>query len=358
MAAHACCAQHFTYCNPNKQVPMRDTQIIPNPDDGKFYAIGTLQWGGVDSLKNAGFRLYVSDDMINWKEDKWIMRCVDIPKDSWIGNERYWAPEIHKINGLWYLTYNCASKLPADSKWYWCAHGSGIAVADKIEGPYRNLSQKPLTPYPSNDLTLFQDENQHVYALFNTGFFAGHPEPKLSIYIAQIDLQTGALIEEPRKLLTQQGGFEAEGIEGSYLVKDKGIYYLFYSGWEGGYAVGYATSKNIYGPYLRAQNSPLFGACHSGELIRNGKRVANISHPYREIGHNQIFYGPDGHYWTSCHAYLKGGDNRYGSYLVIDPIRFKDGRVETKAPTWRNQTVNVTNKMRRTFPGLNNPDHK
>ncbi|MFR9520040.1 MAG: hypothetical protein SNF99_04075 [Rikenellaceae bacterium] len=36
--------EEFVYNNPNDQLPMRDTHIIANPDDGKFYAIGTLNY--------------------------------------------------------------------------------------------------------------------------------------------------------------------------------------------------------------------------------------------------------------------------------------------------------------------------
>ncbi len=97
------------------------------------------------------------------------------------------------------------------------------------------------------------------------------PGAKHSIYVAEIDLDRGELIEEPVKLLTQQGGFESMGIEGTHVVKKEGIYYLFYSGWEGGYAVGYAIAKNVYGPYTRAKNNPLFGAQHDGALVKDEK---------------------------------------------------------------------------------------
>ena len=332
---------------------MRDTHIIPNPDDGKFYAVGTLFWGGKDSLGNAGFRLYVSDNLKDWKPGPWIMEQSGIPQEAWY-RKLFWAPEIHKINGKWYFTYNCDGTQAFDRDLYMEPHGSGISVADEITGPYKILAKKPLTSWPSNDLTLFEDDNGKVYAFFNNGFFdlKKHPELKHSIFVAEVDLEKGELKEVPHPLLTQEGGFEAKGIEGAHVVKKEGIYYLFYSGFEGGYAVGYATAKNVYGPYTRAANSPLFGAQWDGALVRNREVIRGIDQPYREIGHNQVFKGPDGNYWTSCHAYLKGGDNMFGAMLIMDPLDFKNGKITTDAPTWTTQTIRVDPKMLTLFPGL------
>jgi beta-xylosidase len=230
-------------------------------------------------------------------------------------------------------------------------------VADKITGPYRALSNKPLAPWPHNDLTLFQDEDGKVYAFFNSGHFniKKHPELLHSIFVAEVDLETGELKEEPRKLLTQQEGFESELIEGAHVVKKDGIYYLFYSGYDKqGYAVGYATANSVYGPYTRAENNPLFGARHDGALLKDGKAIYDIDHPYREAGHNQVFKGPDGRYWTSYHAYVKGGDDKYGALLIIDPLEINNGAITSPTPSWTTQTVKIDPEMLKTFPGLIN----
>ncbi len=346
-------AEEFTYCNPNEQLQMRDIHIIPNPDDGKFYAVGTLFWGYKGPDGNAGFRLYVSDNLKDWEPGPWIMKQSEIPSEAWYQHV-FWAPEIHKINGRWYFTYNCDGTQQIDMDLYGSPHGSGISVADKITGPYRALSNKPLAPWPHNDLTLFQDEDGKVYAFFNNGHFnrKKHPELKHSIFVAELDLNKGVLKEEPRKLLTQREGFEAQLVEGAHVVKTGGTYYLFYSGSEGGYAVGYATADNVYGPYTRAKNNPLFGAQHDGALVRNGKAIYHVSHPYREVGHNQVFKGPDGRFWTSCHAYIKGGDNRFGALLIYDPLEFRDGLITSPCPTSTTQTVEIDPEMLKLFPGL------
>lgn len=347
-------SEEFVYRNPNTKLVMRDTHIIPNPEDGKFYAVGTLAWGYKDPEGNAGFRLYVSDNLKDWEAGPWIMKQSEIPEEAWY-RKVFWAPEIHRINEKWYFTYNCDGVQEIDRDRYGSPHGAGISVADKITGPYRALSNKPLAPWPHNDLTLFQDDDEKVYAFFNNGHFnmKNYPESKHSIFVAQVDLDKGELMEEPHKLLTQQDGFESFLIEGAHMVKTGGIYYLFYSGYdEKGYYVGYATAMNVYGPYTRAENNPLFGAKHDGTLYRNGKAFHDIDHPYRELGHNQVFIGPDGRYWSSCHAYIKGGDNKYGSFLVMDPLDFKDGVITSPTPTWSSQKVKIHPEMQNLFPGL------
>ncbi len=57
------------------------------------------------------------------------------------------------------------------------------------------------------------------------------------------------------------------------------------------------------------------------------------TNPYVTLGHNQIFKGPDGNFWTSCHAYTDAGK----AWMIMDPIWFEDGKVKTNAPTFTPQ---------------------
>ncbi|MFR9525987.1 MAG: family 43 glycosylhydrolase [Rikenellaceae bacterium] len=342
--------EEFVYNNPNDQLPMRDTHIIANPDDGKFYAIGTLNWGGSNTEGDAGFRLYISEDLKDWEPGPWIMKQKNIPEEAWYKSV-FWAPEIHKFNDKWYFTYNCDGVQQIDKERYGSPHGAGVAVSDKITGPYRDLSNKPLVQWPHNDLTLFQDDNNKVYALFNNGHFnlKNYPDSKHSIFVAEINLDSGELVETPHKLLTQQGEFESFLIEGAHMIKVDSIYYLFYSCYD---QKGYAVADNIYGPYIRATNSPLLGARYDGGLIKDGTIIYNTESRYCEAGHNQIFKGPDNQYWTSYHAYIRSGDDKIGPLLVIDPLYFNDGLVSTPAPSWGEQRSLLDPKMAKMFPGL------
>jgi len=337
----------FRYKNPNIQLEFRDTHIVP--DNGKFYAVGTCEpvWGG----KNPGVKLYVSDDLINWSFVKLLIDANELPADVWY-KDRFWAPELRKIQGRYYLTFNCQNNSGdyGDTSTMKHYHACGLAVADTIEGPYSVLTpDEPLTPFASNDISLFEDEDGKTYAFFNNGWTDLH-----HIYVAEIDLAEGKLKEEPVKLISQEPGkWDGSGIEGSHVVKHEGVYYLFYSSWTKGYAVGYATATNIRGPWTKYENNPLFGAFRDGEgkgyLFKDGKEIQDPNSPYVTVGHNQVFIGPDGRYWTSYHGYIVG---RSEACMVMDPFWFEDGKIKIDSPTYTSVEVKITPNMLKAFPGL------
>lgn len=325
--------QESVYQNPIVSLDLRDTHIVPY--EGKYYAVGTCPpyWGGV----NPGVKLYVSDNLQDWRFDRMLIDASQLDSTVWY-KDRFWAPELRKINDKFYLTFNCQNNSGGygDVENQKHFHACGIAVADSITGPYKVMTHdEPLTKFASNDLSLFQDEDGKVYAFFNNGWTDLH-----HIYVAELDLEKCCLKEEPKKLISQEPGkWDGAGIEGSHVIKKDGIYYLFYSSWTRGYAVGYATAKNVYGPWTKSAKNPLFGAFVENDttfLFKEGKIVADPACMISGIGHNQIFEGPDGNYWTSYHGYVKG---RNEAVTLIDPIWFENGEIKTNTPTYSKQMV-------------------
>ena len=208
--------------------------------------------------------------------------------------------------------------------------------SDYIEGPYTVVTpEKPLTSFASNDMSLFQDTDGKVYAFYNNGWTNIH-----HIYVSELDLNNYTLKGEPTLLISQEPGkWDGAGIEGSHVVKKDGIYYLFYSSWTNGYAVGYATANNIHGPWVKSSDNPLFGSFISNDstfVVRNGVTKYEPDFKIGSIGHNQIFVGPDGNYWTSYHGNIKGETE---AITLIDPIEFDNGKVVTKTPTYSTQII-------------------
>lgn len=338
MSFSACFAQKttFTYQNPITSLELRDTHIIPY--EGKYYAVGTCHpvWGG----QNPGVKLFVSDDLQHWKFDRMLIDATKLDSTVWY-KDRFWAPELRQIGKKFYLTFNCQNNSGdygdvENQKHY---HACGVAVADSLTGPYTVMTEdEPLTPFASNDLSLFEDENGKVYAFFNNGWTDLH-----HIYVAEMDPATCRLKEAPVELISQEPGkWDGAGIEGAHVVKKDGIYYLFYSSWTYGYAVGYATATHIYGPWKKSADNPLFGGYLKNDttyLFHYGKLEAAPDCPIYAIGHNQIFTGPDGRLWTSYHGNLKG---REKEVTIIDPIELKDGKVITQTPTYTPQTIDCT----------------
>lgn len=335
---------------------LRDCQVIR---DGDFwYLTGTSHphWSRQeqDGKLNKGVVLYRSKDLNNWKFVKYIVK--DGGPKKWY-HRRFWAPEIQKIDNKYYALFNCRN----DELGY-VGQYTGYAVADHIEGPYTVVTEeRPLSA--GNDLTLFEDNDGKVWAFWNRG-------REFGIGYAQIDLQTATFLTEPQSAIrpakvdyeydelgniVQVPGYDgrpkpkvskyydwdAIGIEGAYVIKEKETYYLFYSSWTRGYEIGYATAPRITGPWTKFKENPFYGAMSKTKCTQNGFAwEGDPNMPFNQVGHNEIFKGPDGRYWLSCHGIIPDENHQEKPFLVIDPIWFdEDGCIKSNGPSYTLQSI-------------------
>lgn len=346
----------FQYQNPIKsgidENGLRDCQILRDGD--YWYMTGTSypHWSRQEKNGNynKGVVLYRSKDINNWEFVKYIVQAGDV--DKWY-HRRFWAPEIQKIGDKYYALFNCRN----DNLGYVGQH-TGYAVADHIEGPYTVVTEEqPLSK--GNDLTFFEDTDGKVWAFWNRG-------REFGIGFAQIDLATATFLTEPQSAIqpakvdyaydengellkvpaydgrlkpqvAKYHDWDAIGIEGAYVIKERDTYYLFYSSWTRGYEIGYATAKKITGPWTKHKDNPFYGAQSKEACEKNGFIWAgDPQNPFNQVGHNEIFRGPDGRYWLSCHGIIPGEQ----PFLVIDPIWFDDeGNIHSNGPTYTMQSV-------------------
>ena len=104
----------FKYTNPitkDTSISMRDYFIIKVGN--KWYATGTSM--PVWSAHNPGVRLLVSDDLLHWKQEAWLIDGSKLSEDSPY-NGRFWAPEIHLIQNKYWLTVNSGKVTTEDPK--------------------------------------------------------------------------------------------------------------------------------------------------------------------------------------------------------------------------------------------------
>ncbi len=346
---------YFSYSNPITQGidpnGLRDCQILRDGD--WWYMTGTSfpHWEReeVNGQLNPGVVLYRSKDLLNWEHRGFIVKRGE--SDKWY-HRRFWAPEIQVINGKYYALFNASNP----ELGYKGQH-TGYAVADNIEGPYKIVTEsEPLCS--GNDLTFFQDDDKSVWCFWNQG-------REFGIGFAKVDLEKGTLISDPKSAIKpgkvkfeydtngkpikvknntgslidkvdQYYEWDSSGIEGAYVIKDGDTYYLFYSSWSRGYEIGYATAQNITGPWTKADNNPFYGAQSESACVKNGLTYTpNPECIFNQVGHNEIFVGPDGRYWLSCHGIAPGKN----PMLVIDPLEIKDGKVSSVGPTSSPQTI-------------------
>ncbi|MEZ5277932.1 MAG: family 43 glycosylhydrolase [Opitutaceae bacterium] len=348
----------FRYQNPISEgldpKGVRDCQVFRDGERWYLTATAWPHWPRQEAwgILNPGVVLYSSDDLLSWKFEKVILPHGG--PDKWY-HRRFWAPEIHRLKGRYYALFNASN--PDNG---FPGQHTGFAVADRLMGPYTVVTgDAPLGN--GNDLTFFEDDDGSVWAFWNRG-------REFGIGFAQVDLETGTFLTEPQSAITpapieyeldadgnplMEPGYDGRprpvirrcfawdsiGIEGAYVIRRGGTYILFYSSWTRGYEIGTATAPAITGPWTKSPGNPFYGEQNEQACLKNGlPYTGRPDSPFNQVGHNEIFTGPDGNLWLSCHGILKTRPEQ--PMLVIDPLEFDgDGQLVRKAPTHTPQVV-------------------
>lgn len=193
-----------------------------------------------DAVKDAqdfimpDWHIWSSTDLINWKHERTIE-----PTETYMGKSNdCWATETVCKNSKYYFYFSNGNK------------DTGVMVADKPEGPYKDVLHKPflpsnLTPGKEYDPTLLVDDDGNAYVIF--GHYRNDDE-NLNYYIARLNDDMISLAESPKIININGSKNILLGNDKPNIHKRNGIYY-FSAG------MHYATSNNIYGPYTRIGNS-------------------------------------------------------------------------------------------------------
>ncbi len=229
-----------------KSVSVHDPSII-KADDGYFYIYGS-HMAAARSLD------LISWELISRDADKGCTLFNDVQTElkealSWAKTKTFWAPDVQKLNdGRYYFYYcTCEGSSPLSAL--------GVAVSDKPEGPYEDLSiflrsgasGYNSTYYPNVvDPHTFFDNDGKLWMVY--GSYSG------GIFILEMNPDTGFPIEGQgygTKLL----GKNHSRIEAPYILysPETEYYYLFLSfgglNANDGYNIRVCRSKNPNGPY-------------------------------------------------------------------------------------------------------------
>lgn len=244
----------FLYHNPLISLPdldnIRDPFIIREGE--AYYLTGSSApfWNN----GSPGVKLWKSEDLLKWSYLGLIIDKNNIPDSAWC-KERFWAPEIAKIDDFYYLTFNCENK--KYDKW----HSVFIARADNIEGPYEILNNlEPVLKKADvrrkgddenagigNDGSLFIDDG-HIYLSFSNRY---------GIFAYEIELPSCTLIGDMIHIVKpSENGWDTK-IEAPYIIKADDTYYCFYSSFTRSYEVGVATSDCMRGEWVKSGENPI-----------------------------------------------------------------------------------------------------
>jgi GH43 family beta-xylosidase len=239
----------------------------------------------------------------------------------------YWAPEVHRIGGSWYV-YVAADD--GDN----AHHRTYVFKASRITGPYAFAGELKL---PGNrwaiDATILRGSHGTDYVLWSG--WPGASNGEQDIYIAKLSnptTVTGARVRlsRPQYAWEQHAGtVGVEVNEGPAVLARGGKVYVTYSGsgcWTPDYALGMLSadaSSNLLDPSSWHKSpTPIFhGGSGSGEY---------------GTGHNSFFSSPDGRQtWLVYHAVTSpGGSCGADRQVYAQPVRFAaDGTPQLGSPS-------------------------
>jgi len=223
-----------TYCNP---LPMEIGQGGNAAGD-----VTVIEEGGKYYMYCTGGGAWVSEDLVNWD----FHAVAGIPV----------APDVVKYNGKFYLSGN----------------DDNLYVSDSPLGPFKDMGPFTNTGPVENgwnggfDTKIYIDDDNQPYLFWPGRGISG-------IYGVKLDPNNlTRFMEKPTHLFgfNPMHAWERYGemneypgvawIEGPWIIKRNGIYYLEYSAsgtqWKT-YAEGYYTATSPLGPYSYAENNPL-----------------------------------------------------------------------------------------------------
>ncbi len=252
--------------------------------EGKYYAYGTLAPDGI--------AVFVSDDLKTWSVPKESRNGLALYKDDVYADHWFWAPEVYFVNDRFYMYFSANEHI--------C-----VATSSSPLGPFKQEVKKPMLEEERTiDNSLFIDDDGKPYLSF-VRFNDGN-----NVWIASLedDLKTIKKETMTKCINVSQSWEEVwpRVIEGSFIVKHSGVYYMSYSAnsYESPfYGVGFATSKNIFGPWEKYGGNPI--------LQKPGDLVG--------VGHSAMFTDKDGQLRIVFHS--------HNSKTKIHPRRMHIGTV-------------------------------
>jgi len=342
-----------------KHATVHDPSII-KAEDGYYYIYGS-HMAAARSLD------LIAWEMISWDANYRCTLVENVQEEmkealSYARTNTFWAPDVIQLaDGKYYMYYcTCEGSSPLSNL--------GLAVADKPEGPYKNLGvflrsgsgYYDATKLPNViDPDVFFDKEGRLWMVY--GSYSG------GIYILEMDPATGLPLEgqEPygKKLL----GKNHARIEGPYILysPDTDYYYLFLSfgglGANDGYNIRVCRSKNPDGPYVDAlgqdmidcggRNGTFFNDPDYegyGVKLMGGYKFAALptdkkrsSTGFRSPGHNSAYYDEEtGRYFLIFHTRFATGGESFSNRVhqmyfneegwpVVSPLAYAG---ETPAP--------------------------
>ncbi|CAN5387467.1 hypothetical protein BH10BAC2_BH10BAC2_44370 [soil metagenome] len=219
--------------------------------------------------KQVFFDAFSSPDLINWTKHE---KVLDTSNVKW-AKRAVWAPAILEKNGKYYLFFG-ANDIQNNNEY----GGIGVAVADKPEGPFKDLIGKPLIDQFHNgaqpiDQFVFKDKDDQYYIIYG-GWQHCNIAMLNSDFTTLLPFEDGTTFRE----ITPKNY-----VEGPFMFIKNNKYYFMWSegGWTGpDYSVAYAVADSPFGPFERV-----------GKILQQDAAIA------KGAGHHSIIHNTQKDLW-------------------------------------------------------------
>ncbi|WP_289666198.1 glycoside hydrolase family 43 protein [Flavobacterium panacagri] len=307
----------FFCCSQEKETGKKTAQkespiLLADPtiffDNGVYYLYGTTT--GETPLNGEGFMVYTSTDLKKWNGPAGAKNGLALKKGDAFGTKGFWAPQVFKHENKFYMIYTADENI-------------AIASSENPIGPFKSDSKAPMFNLGNQiDPFVFVDENGGKY-LYYVRLTNGN-----RIFVAELKDDLSGIKEETLKECisgilpwenTQNVSWPVT--EGPTVLKHNDLYYMIYSANDfrnPDYAVGYATAKSPYGPWVKATDSPIIS---KKEVGING------------AGHGDVFYDKKGKMKYVLHTHFSDSGVSPRKAGIID-IDFEGTKIKANAKSF------------------------
>lgn len=218
------------------------------------------------------FDAFSSKDLVTWTKHE---RIIDKQAISWL-RRALWAPAIVQKDDKFYLFFGANDVHEGE------IGGIGVAVADRPQGPYKDLLGKPLIGKIHNgaqpiDQFVFLDQDGQYYMIYG-GWSHCNVAKLKSDFTGFVPFDDGTVFKE----ITPEGY-----VEGPVMFLRQGKYYFMWSegGWGGPhYSVAYAIADSPLGPFKRI-----------GKVLQQDPDVATGA------GHHSVIHDASSDIWYAVY---------------------------------------------------------
>lgn len=253
---------------------------------------------------------FSSADLKSWTKHPKVLEAKNI---AW-AHYCLWAPDAHEKDGKYYLFFSANDTYPTDGKRTGTEvrpfgdkkyGGIGVAVADRPEGPYRDLIGKPLIDQFWNGA---QPIDQYVFTYKNEWYMLYGGWGHCNLVKLAPDFKSLQPLDDGKMWRDMT---PKDYVEGSVLFERKGIWYFMYSsgGWTTDtYRVNYSVAPTPFGPFT-----------FKGKVLSSQRPLATGA------GHHSVINLPGTDEWYICyHRRPIPSQSPHHRVTCIDRMRFDE----------------------------------